>query len=46
MRTIARLSAGLLAAAALTMGFLPGASATEPTGTTMYTTLCAGGCIQ
>jgi hypothetical protein len=30
MRTVARLSAGLLAAAALTVGFIPGASAAEP----------------
>lgn len=30
MRTVARLFAGLLAAAALTMGFISGASAAEP----------------
>ncbi|KIF67077.1 hypothetical protein HY68_35625 [Streptomyces sp. AcH 505] len=46
MRTIARLSAGLLAAAALTVGFMPGASAAEPTGITQFTTLCVGGCVQ
>lgn len=30
MRTVTRLSAGLLAAVALTVGFIPGASAAEP----------------
>jgi hypothetical protein len=30
MRTVARLSAGLLAAVVLTVGFVPGASAAEP----------------
>ncbi|MFF5010256.1 hypothetical protein ACFY3G_46565 [Streptomyces phaeochromogenes] len=33
MRTVARLSAGLLAAVALTMGFAAGASAAEPART-------------